>query len=108
MGFYSEVYEIVSKIPKGKVLTYGIIAKMIGRPRMSRQVGWALHSNSHPDIVPCHRVVNRNGGLASSFAFGGPEIQKMLLVKEGVEVNDDNTIDLDKYLYKCSYENMFK
>ena len=97
---FKEVYESVKRIPRGKVATYGLIAALIGKPRAARQVGWALHVNPEPGVIPCHRVVNKSGGLASAFAFGGQEVQKSLLEAEGVEVGEDNTVDLEKYLWK--------
>lgn len=96
--FYS-VYEKVKKIPRGKVTTYGEIARAIGNPHLSRRVGYALHANPEPITTPCHRVVNRFGSLAPSFAFGGLNVQKDLLMSEGVEVSDDGFVDLDKYMY---------
>ncbi len=99
MSLFNEVYEVCKKIPKGKVTTYGNIAFMIGNPRASRQVGWALHSNPEPSVIPCHRVVNRFGGLSEAFAFGGANRQKELLEQEGVKVSDDNFVDLEKYLW---------
>ena len=99
MSFYKEIYELVRQIPKGKVTTYGNIAKMLGRPRSSRVVGYALHVNPEPQTIPCHRVVNREGRLAPGFAFGGPDVQKQLLENEGVFVNSDNCVDLEKYLW---------
>ncbi len=98
MTFFEKVYEAVKLIPKGKVATYGQIAHAIGSPRAARQVGWALHVNPQPGIIPCHRVVNRFGRMAPAFAFGGEEVQRQLLRDEGVEVNDDLTVDLDRYL----------
>ena len=98
MNFYERVYELVRKIPKGKVSTYGEIAKAMGSVRYSRAVGYALHSNPYFGEVPCHRVVNRFGELAKSFAFGSVEVQKNLLEKEGVVVKD-YAVDLKKYLF---------
>lgn len=89
----------MSQIPKGKVATYGQIACAVGSPRSARQVGFALHVNPEPFVIPCHRVVNRFGRLAPAFAFGGEEVQAELLQKEGVEVRVDNTVDLSVYLY---------
>ena len=60
-------------------------------------VGYALHVNPEPGIIPCHRVLNRFGALAPAFAFGGAEIQAALLEAEGIEVREDFTVDLDKY-----------
>lgn len=102
MSFFENVYEAVQLIPRGKVATYGQIARMIGAPRSSRAVGYALHANPRPGVIPCHRVVNREGRLAPAFAFGGPEIQAQLLESEGVEVDEDFIIDLEKYLWQPS------
>lgn len=99
LTFYQKVYELVRQIPEGKVTTYGRIARRLGSPRASRAVGYALHVNPEPVITPCHRVVNRKGRLAPGFAFGGPEVQKQLLQKEGVEVSKDYYVDLDRYLW---------
>lgn len=100
MSFFEKVYELVQQIPVGKVSTYGDIARAIGNPRMSRQVGWALHVNPKPGIIPCHRVVNRFGKLSKAFAFGGVNMQKELLEEEGVFVDNDLTVDLEKYRHQ--------
>lgn len=97
MSFYDKVYEQVCKIPKGKVATYGQIAVMCGSPKASRAVGYALHFNPRPGVIPCHRVVNRFGGLAPAFAFGGIEVQASLLRAEGVEVDENFHVSLDVY-----------
>jgi len=97
---FNEIYEVVKQIPHGKVATYGLIAALIGNPRAARQVGWALHVNPEPIVIPCHRVVNRFGSLAPEFAFGGKEVQKKLLESEGVEVAEDYSVELQKYLWK--------
>ncbi len=96
-SFFERVYKLLKQIPKGKVVTYGQIAVMLGCPRMARQVGYARHVNPEPGIIPCHRVLNRFGALAPAFAFGGAEIQAALLEAEGIEVREDFTVDLDKY-----------
>ncbi len=90
------IYDAVTRIPKGKVATYGQVAKMAGNEKMSRAVGNALHKNPKPGIIPCHRVVNSKGKLADEFAFGGKDIQANLLRAEGVEVKD-GYVDLEKY-----------
>lgn len=99
MGAFERIYEVVRKIPRGKVATYGQIAMMAGNPRWARIVGYALHSNPDPENIPCYRVVNRFGGLAPAFAFGGDEEQARLLRADGIEVRSDNTVDLEKYLW---------
>ena len=95
-GFFEEVYKIVFSIPRGKVLAYGDVARLAGNPKMSRQVGWALHVNPRPGEIPCHRVVFKDGSLSSGFAFGGPEVQAALLEGEGVEINELK-VDMNKY-----------
>ena len=99
MSFYDQVYEAVMTIPRGKVATYGQIALMCGSPHASRAVGYALHCNPRPGVIPCHRVVNRKGKLAPAFAVGGKEVQAELLKKEGVEVREDFTVDLARYRF---------
>jgi len=80
---FEKIYEIVSGIPKGKVLTYGDIAITLGlSPRV---VGYALHANKDSKNIPCHRVVFKDGSLATGYAFGGKDIQKKLLINEGVD-----------------------
>jgi len=97
--FDERVYEYLKTVPKGKVVTYGMIALAIGRPRAARQVGNALHRNPYPVVIPCHRVVNREGRLAPAFAFGGVEVQARLLREEGVEVIN-GFVDLEQYLWR--------
>ena len=97
MSVFSKIYNVVSKIPKGKVATYGQVARLAGNPRWSRVVGYALHSNPEPFIIPCHRVVNREGKTSSAFAFGGEDVQKNLLIKEGITFNEDGCVDLKAY-----------
>jgi methylated-DNA-protein-cysteine methyltransferase-like protein len=99
MSFYDKVYEIVKRIPKGKVATYGQIALLCCGPRASRAVGYALHCNPMPGIIPCHRVVNREGRLAPAFAFGGIDVQKALLEEENVFANENNIVDLKLYTW---------
>ena len=99
MKFDERVYEYLKTVPKGKVVTYGMIALAIGRPRAARQVGNALHRNPYPVVIPCHRVVNREGRLAPAFAFGGVEVLARLLREEGVEVIN-GFVDLEQYLWR--------
>lgn len=94
-NFQDEVYRIVKLIPKGKVTTYGEIAFKLGKPRWSRQVGWALHQNRDVN-TPCHRVVDRNGRLAPNFAFDGAVEQRIRLEREKVTLKDNMHVDLSK------------
>ena len=106
LSFSQQVYQVVRRIPRGKVATYGQVASLIGHPRNARFVGYALHDNPEPGVIPCHRVVFRDGSLAPGFAFGGPERQRQLLEDEGVHFvpprNDESAgadgwvVDLDR------------
>ena len=104
MSVFEKIYTAVSKIPKGKVATYGQIAMLAGNPHLARVVGYALHVNPSPFIIPCHRVVNREGRIAESFAFGGGDAQRVLLEKEGIVFEADGHIDLKKYLWQPNNE----
>ena len=99
MNTFQKIYEQVKKIPKGKVATYGQVALMAGNPRWSQIVGYALHSNPEPGVIPCHRVVTKEGKLAKAFAFGGENAQRNLLESEGVVFLDEDTVDLQKCRY---------
>ena len=101
MNFFERVYQVVRRIPKGKVATYGQVAALAGSPRSARQVGYALHVNPEPFVIPCPRVVNRFGSLSTAFAFGGVDMQRALLESEGVQVDGAYRVDLKKYLWNC-------
>ncbi len=91
---FTLIYDIVRKIPKGKVCTYGQIAQLAGNPHLSQVVGYALHANPDPSTIPCHRVVNRFGEVSSAFAFGGANVQYDLLINEGVTFLDNGKVDM--------------
>lgn len=95
---FEKVYKIVKTIPKGKVSTYGSIAKELGMS--ARTVGFALHANPDGEKTPCHRVVNRDGRVAPGYAFGGPGIQKKRLEEEGIKFKDSTHVNLTKYLFE--------
>ena len=97
MNTFEKIYEVVKSIPEGKVATYGQVALLAGNPRWARVVGYALHVNPYPGIIPCHRVVNREGRVAPGFAFGGEGVQRQLLEAEGIVFEPDGRIDLEKY-----------
>ncbi|MBQ8636680.1 MAG: MGMT family protein [Lachnospiraceae bacterium] len=97
MNTFEKIYEVVKSIPEGKVATYGQVALLAGNPRWARVVGYALHVNPEPGIIPCHRVVNREGRVAPGFAFGGEGVQRQLLESEGIVFETDGRIDLEKY-----------
>ena len=99
MNTFQKIYQQVRKIPEGKVASYGQIALMAGNPRWSRVVGYALHSNPEPGIIPCHRVVTKDGKLSKAFAFGGENVQRDLLLSEGVTFIDEYTVDMESCRY---------
>lgn len=95
-SFFDKVYDVVCRIPRGRVTSYGQVALLCGNPRAARAVGWALHQNPRPGEIPCHRVVNREGRLAPEFAFGGAQEQRRLLEDEQVPFLQDGCVDLAK------------
>lgn len=96
-NMFDRVYEIVSQIPCGRVTSYGQIARMLGNPRWSRAVGYAL--NVSPEGLPCHRVVDRNGRLAKVFEHDGVNEQRLLLEEEGVEFTLDGRVVMEDYMW---------
>ena len=96
---FTKIYDVVKTIPPGFVLNYGAVAARAGNPRLARVVGYALHVNPEPGIIPCHRVVMKDGSLCSGFAFGGEGAQRSLLSAEGVTFLDDGRVDMDKHFY---------
>ena len=94
--FFDSVYQVARLIPKGRVTSYGAIARYIGSPRAARMVGFAMNgSGSQSVYVPAHRVVNRNGMLSGKNFFGGPNTMKELLENEGIVVKNDQIQDFD-------------
>lgn len=92
--FFSQVYEVVKLIPPGRVTSYGAIAAYLGSPGAARMVGWAMNaSHHHPEFVPAHRVVNRNGVLTGKHHFGTPNVMKELLENEGLKFKGDQIIN---------------
>lgn len=94
-----KVYEYLTTIPKGKVVTYKQVAEYIGNKGLARVVGNILHKNPDGDKYPCYKVLNSKGELAEAFVFGGKEIQKERLEKEGIKVVG-NKVDLKVYQWK--------
>ena len=97
MTTFERVYAAVRLIPRGSVATYGQIARAIGNPRLARVVGYALHVNPEPGVIPCHRVVRRDGAVSPAFAFGGSNRQVELLKNEGVGFTDESHVDMARF-----------
>lgn len=89
-GFFEEVYSIVARIPYGKVVSYGQIARALDRPRSARMVGWAMRCC--PEGLPWHRVIKADGSIASGIL---PDLGRDLLAAEGVAFLGDGRVDME-------------
>jgi len=92
------IYELVARIPEGKVTTYAELAKAAGKPKASRLIGQILNRNPNPIVVPCHRVVKSNGDLGG-YAYGS-KTKKRLLEKEGVKISKGGIVDFENARYE--------
>jgi methylated-DNA-protein-cysteine methyltransferase-like protein len=101
-SFYEQVYEIVRLIPKGRVTSFGAIAKSLGAARSSRMVGYAMN-NAHPP-VPAHRVLNHKGLLTGKFHFNPPELMQQLLENEGLTIEKDQVKNFKLHFWDPAME----
>lgn len=97
VSFKDLVFEIVGRIPKGKVTTYGTVALLAGMPRGARLVGGLLHYAPDELDLPWQRIINREGYISTKCLEHPKALQKALLRQEGVVVSDEFVIDLEKY-----------
>lgn len=98
--FFDSVYQVVRLIPKGRVTSYGAIAKYLGSPQASRVVGYAMNAaGSQKKYVPAHRVLNRNGELTGKHHFETPFQMEELLKKEKIKVKNDKVVDFEKLFW---------
>src|SRR5579862_3081342 len=98
---FERVYEVVKKIPKGKVMTYKNVS-ILANVATPRVVGFALHVNPDSKNIPCHRVIFSDGKLSPGYAFGGEDVQRALLKKEGIEFDKKGKVNLEKYSLKIN------
>jgi methylated-DNA-protein-cysteine methyltransferase-like protein len=92
--FFQKVYEVARLVPRGRVTTYGAIARYLGTGQSARVVGWAMNSSfSKEEFVPAHRVVNRDGVLTGKHHFGTSGIMAQLLRNEGINITDDRIVN---------------
>ena len=96
-AFFDQVYQLVQRIPPGKVATYGQIARLLGQPRAARTVGWALRSTPDGEEIPWQRVVNARGTVSFRPGSPGAVLQRGLLEDEGVVFDENDRIDLRVY-----------
>ncbi len=99
MNTFDKIYEVVKRIPRGKGATYGQVAMLAGNPRWSQVVGYALHVNPDNSQIPCHRVVNRFGETAKAFVFGGEDVQRRMLISEGVTFTAEGRVNMKDCLW---------
>ena len=96
-GRILEVLELVVEIPPGKVATYGQLARLVGREKHARWVGWVLHHSAQYGAYPCHRVVSAAGRLVPGWTE-----QRLLLEEEGVSFRSGGCVDMKKHAWDCS------
>jgi methylated-DNA-protein-cysteine methyltransferase related protein len=97
-GLHHRIHEVISRIPRGRVATYGQVARIAGIPRQARLVGYALHALPAGTHVPWQRVVNAQGGISTP---GGPDsAQRRLLEHEGIRFDSRGRIDLDSFQWR--------
>lgn len=98
-SFQKSVWEALKEIPRGRVTTYGEIAKFIGKPNATRAVGSAVGKNPNAPTIPCHRVVPINGKIGKYSGLDGKETKIKLLESEGVFVQNEKVLDFEERLY---------
>jgi methylated-DNA-protein-cysteine methyltransferase-like protein len=99
-GFFDRVYRVVKLIPPGRVTSYGAIANYLGSPGAARMVGWAMNQcHTHPEYIPAHRVVNRNGLLTGKHHFGGRNLMQELLENEGAVIEQDCIVNFSELFW---------
>ena len=99
-NFFNHVYDVVRLIPKGRVTSYGAIARFLGSGGSARMVGWAMNNaHTQKEYVPAHRVVNRNGLLTGKHHFPTPFLMQELLEKEGIKVEKDRIINFTDHFW---------
>lgn len=104
-SFFLDVFDVVRLVPKGRVTTYGAIAKYLGTGGSSRMVGWAMNqSHGEANYVPAHRVVNRLGILSGKAHFGSPDEMQRRLEAEGIEVKNDAIVNFEKHFWDPAQE----
>ena len=98
--FFKDVYQVVKLIPRGRVTSYGAIAKYLGTAKSARVVGWAMNNSHFDKSIPAHRVVNRSGLLTGKHHFENNNTMEKLLNEEGIKVKDDRIKNFKKLFWE--------
>lgn len=99
---YARIYAAVQRIPRGRVSTYGEVARLAGLPGRARQVGYALHALSEDDDVPWQRIINAQGCVSLGGHTGMDRLQRQMLEAEGVEFDASGRVDLERFRWTPS------
>lgn len=103
-NFFERVYDVVKKIPFGRVSSYGAIARYLGAARSARMVGWAMNNSHNMEDIPAQRVVNRLGMLTGKHHFSGTSAMQQLLESEGIVVKDNQIQNFEKVFWDPNKE----
>jgi methylated-DNA-protein-cysteine methyltransferase-like protein len=103
-NFFEDVYEVVKLVPKGRVTSYGAIARYLGTAMSARMVGWAMNGAHSQKEIAAHRVVNSQGLLTGKHHFKTPTAMQRALEKEGVKVVKDKVVDFQKHFWDPAHE----
>jgi methylated-DNA-protein-cysteine methyltransferase-like protein len=94
---YRRIYRVVGRIPAGRVASYGVVARLAGRPGAARTVGWALSALPEDSDVPWWRVINAAGRISLAHHGHGAVLQRALLLREGVRFAPGGVVDLELF-----------
>lgn len=104
-SFFENVYDVVRMIPRGRVTSYGAVARYLGSGKSARMVGYAMNtSGTLQPPVPAHRVLNRKGLLTGRHHFNPPEMMQQLLESEGIVVKEDQVVDFQRLFWDPDQE----
>ena len=98
MSLDKRIYKKLLEVPKGKVTTYGELAKAVGMKNGQRAVGQIMNKNPYPVIIPCHRVI-KSDGKVGGYAYG-EEIKSNMLTKEGIKIKNGKILNLENKFYR--------
>ncbi|EGP93116.1 MULTISPECIES: MGMT family protein [Nitrosarchaeum] len=98
MSLDKKIYKKLLEVPKGKITTYGELAKAVGLKNGQRAVGKIMNKNPYPVIIPCHRVIKSDGKIGG-YAYG-EEIKSNMLSKEGIKIQNGKILDLENSIYR--------